>query len=796
MNKAFTNSLLTLSTCLVIWVSVWALLPSPALSQTIPGPSPASDFDDVLNLPGDEAVITGASNESVGRMGRLVQLNVSDGGRIGRFFDANVGSEVNISGGTVGGGFVAGSGGLVNISGGEVGSGFDARGFSEVNISGGTFGENFVSFNNSEVELFGGEYRLNGAVYSGSTITLADDDFFTGTFADGSTFLFDEASADALVDVTLTVVPLPPLDLTPITITDPVTSGPSGLREGQTLIVAAGGSLRDNFAVIGATLNVEGGFVGEGLEVSRGEVNISGGTVDLSILAFPDSLVNVSGGTVDFLIVVFDRSQANIDGGTVGGTRAEAGSLVNISGGTVDGTVTANSGSEVNIDGGTIFRMQANSESVVNISGGAISIFDARNLSDVEFIGGEFRLNGADFSGGTISLDEDDIFTGTLADGSSFVLSGNVGEFFPVDRLSEVTLTAVPLPPADLGPIVITDPVSSGPSGLRAGQTLTVAAGGSLRASFSVVDATLNIEDGVVGNTLEVSGGEVNISEGTIGDGFDAFGSEVNISGGTIGEGFDAFGSEVNISSGTVGQGFNAFNGSVVNISGGIVEGGVIGREFNIGQGIQAFNGSVVNISGGTVGSFSVAQMGSEVNVSGGTVGDFLANFDSVLNISGGVFSGNVWARSRSELNISGSEFFVDGMELNTLLDATNLDALLSGQSVTITLRDVTLSGELANGDPFSFDLNSTERFIVPEFTDGNLQFFDFFSPDATLTVTLTEPFLLGDCNQDGVVNFEDIVSFIMILQDGSFLDEADCNRDGLVDFSDIESFIAILMSL
>jgi len=55
------------------------------------------------------------------------------------------------------------------------------------------------------------------------------------------------------------------------------------------------------------------------------------------------------------------------------------------------------------------------------------------------------------------------------------------------------------------------------------------------------------------------------------------------------------------------------------------------------------------------------------------------------------------------------------------------------------------------------------------------------------------DPFLLGDCNQDGVVNFSDIPVFIAILQAGDFLEEADCNLDGVVNFSDIPSFISIL---
>ena len=55
-------------------------------------------------------------------------------------------------------------------------------------------------------------------------------------------------------------------------------------------------------------------------------------------------------------------------------------------------------------------------------------------------------------------------------------------------------------------------------------------------------------------------------------------------------------------------------------------------------------------------------------------------------------------------------------------------------------------------------------------------------------------PVLLGDSNQDGVVNFADIASFISILSAAEFLPEADINRDGIVDFSDISPFILILV--
>jgi len=77
-----------------------ALLVSPAMAQVNgPGPSPASEFDTVLNLPGDEAVIDSSQRIPISS-GQTTQLNVTDGGEIGSPFAALFGSEVNISGAT------------------------------------------------------------------------------------------------------------------------------------------------------------------------------------------------------------------------------------------------------------------------------------------------------------------------------------------------------------------------------------------------------------------------------------------------------------------------------------------------------------------------------------------------------------------------------------------------------------------------------------------------------------------------------------------------------------------------
>ena len=98
--------------------------PETAQSQVFdPGPSDPALFTTVINLPPDPDPDIGGSESISGS----TQLNVSDGGSVGSSFNANSGSEVNISGGSVGTSFNANSGSEVNISGGTLGFFFDAN---------------------------------------------------------------------------------------------------------------------------------------------------------------------------------------------------------------------------------------------------------------------------------------------------------------------------------------------------------------------------------------------------------------------------------------------------------------------------------------------------------------------------------------------------------------------------------------------------------------------------------------------------------------------------------------------
>lgn len=227
-----------------------------------------------------------------------------------------------------------------------------------------------------------------------------------------------------------------------------------------------------------------------------------------------------------------------------------------------------------------------------------------------------------------------------------------------------------------------------------------------------------------------------------VGDFFDAYSSRIDISGGTLSNIVASLGTELNISNGST-IAIDVFS-SVVNISDGTT------------GAVRVYSGSVANIDGGNIGNFSRAFTGSVVNISGGTLGEFEAS-------------------ANSEVNIFGSEFFLGGVPL---------DGLVIGEAFTIVGRDSVLSGRLTSGEEFSF---GTDNLCQAELDD-------FFDPDGTLTVTLTAPFLLGDVNQDDVVDFSDIAPFIEVLSNQTFQAEADTDGNEVVDFFDIPPFINILI--
>ena len=639
--------------CLLVLLGL-SLFARPVAAQVFDsGPSESTLFDTVINLPPAPDIV--GPNQSIGDDGFNTQLNIFDGGSVDFGFSANSGSEVNINGGEVDDVFSAVAGSEVNVSGGEVGRVFRASSDSEVNISGGRFGWEFGAFSGSVVNisggtfgrrfaarpdsnltLIGGEFQLNGEAFSEDTISTSSGDVFSGTLADGSSFIFLDLGAsflpsDSLSGVQLTSATLPTLDLSPIVVSTSNPNLPSGLRPGQTLNLQDGGELGELFEMAGATLNMEGGNLGSFATATNSEINISGGSVDRLFRVLSGSVLNLSGG---FIAIRFD---------------AFDGSTVNVSGGSIESGFNAYDGSEINITGGSIEPgFTAVAGSVVNISGGTIGYgFEALLGSNVDFVGGEFQLNGEPFSGATISTNLGDTFTGTFADGSTFVFSDDE---FSADSLSDVQLTSAILPALDLAPIIVSTPNPNLPSGLRTGQTLILQDGGELGINFEAINATLNVEGGDLGRFAG------------------ALNSEVNISGGSVGRSFKVMaGSEVNIRGGSIGSFFQAQPGSVINISGGVFD-------------------SRINVEGGS----AVNLFGSDFALDGQPLNDSLSNDIAFTVVARDVtLSGRFEDGSAFSFDLNSAESFIEDffssnatltvtlVPTTTLLGDCNLDGVV-----------------------------------------------------------------------------------------------------------------------
>ena len=247
---------------------------------------------------------------------------------------------------------------------------------------------------------------------------------------------------------------------------------------------------------------------------------------------------------------------------------------------------------------------------------------------------------------------------------------------------------------------------------------------------------------GVTGETTQLNlfeGGEIN-------DPFEAdFGTEINIGGGNVRQFFNMKnGSEVNISGGHV-SGINLMSDNIVNISGGRVSSvhAMSGSIVNVSDGyvdLLSAVDSVVNVNGGNVpvvfdvrsdstvnissGNFlgGMAVLGSEANIAGGDFGSaiHLEEAGTEANISGGnfdEFNALVLAFADTEVNLFGTQFLLDGAKVD----------LQVGESLTIAERNVSLAGLFADGTEFQFQLS--DRLPAVEF--------DYFSTEATLTVTL-----------------------------------------------------------
>ncbi len=104
-------------------------------------------------------------------------------------------------------------------------------------------------------------------------------------------------------------------------------------------------------------------------------------------------------------------------------------------------------------------------------------------------------------------------------------------------------------------------------------------------------------------------------------------------------------------------------------------------------------------------------------------------------------------------------------------------------------------AGDTGGYIPLNAALNDAAQIeiIFSDFdSDGNGEM-ELDNIEIVANVIPASSFLLGDVDQNEVVNFADIAPFIALLQNGAFLEEADINEDGVVDFADISPFIDLL---
>lgn len=720
-------------------------------------------------------------------------------------------TQLNLSaGGVIPDGYVAGTadGSVVdvevNVQGGEVGAGFRALNGGSVNLTGGVIGHGF-SVSGGVVELFGGDFRVNDVEFAGSAISLVGGDVFTGVLADGSPFIFSRSAFDYVGGVKLTPASLPTVDTTPITVDGASGDAPAGLRAGQSLNLLAGGTLSNHFAVVDADLAVDGGVVGKGAEVARGNVEVRSGSIGEGFRAYRGSTIQIDGGSIGRDFNAYD------------------GSTVTITGGEFAPKFVTHVGSSVSIQGGVFGN-------------------DVRGQGDVELVGGDFRLNGVPIAAPRFQFLAGNVLTGVLADGNAFVFSAYQDYFLNVD------LTTTALPTIDLTPIIIDGTSEAAPRTLRSGQTLTLRDGGVLQNHAQVVGSSLIIEGGNAGTGIEVVDGTVHVVSGTIEGGLNAYrGSVVDIEGGDIGAGFNAWeGSVVNVSGGQVGNSMRAFDAEI-NITGGhvgsyfdiyftsevTISGGSFSRVF------RAHTGSSVELIGGEFELNGVPYLGSEFTLPSGAVltgtladgstfafsrevGDYLNHVtltkaslpalvttplvvdsdnqeaplglrsgqslsvrtggrlpedftvvgatldieggvlgvnaeivDGVVNMTGGSLGDGFRAFVGSVVNVSGGQigerFHAEaGTDIHLtgrrfFLNGVPIDGLIPGEAFTVSDRNVRLSGVLLDGSVFDIDLYS-----APFATR------DYINNSALLTVTLASLPLPGDYNSDGIVDAAD----------------------------------------
>ncbi|MAY73401.1 MAG: hypothetical protein CMJ31_01515 [Phycisphaerae bacterium] len=312
----------------------------------------------------------------------------------------------------------------------------------------------------------------------------------------------------------------------------------------------------------------------QAIEVLPGDVIEGTGSVVLNgqpISLDADSVVNVRGGQFGPFFSALDLQRATIN--LYSGPFAPPGlfqpnsvrdARLNILGDLdVRAYMILQGQSELNVhEGRSLFRIMDGVSAAFH--GGRIVRHAADEGSSTTFFGGGFRLDGEPldepfYEGGLPGL-----FTGVLASGDPVIL--------PNDGLAsylegEVTLVPVEPPAVDVTPLEVDSGV--GPSFIRSGQELTVLDGATVPDGARVLEATLNVAGGHVGNDSSVAFGSLNISGGRVGTDLNVYRGAVRVSGGVLGSRASIrAGSELRLEGGVIEPGLKLLEGAQLDIAG------------------------------------------------------------------------------------------------------------------------------------------------------------------------------------------------------------------------------------
>ena len=645
------------------------------------------------------------------------QINLSSG-EIGREFKAFNGTEVNITGGSIGDLSRAFSGSTINMFAGAIESGFDAYG--DVNVYGGTIVDHFDAMEGSVVHFSGGVHGSFIGASSGSEVNISGGSFGAlfrandgsvvrvsgGSFFDG--FETEQGSAVEFAGDDFRINGEPIQGLESIGDSQPVSIAHDDLLTGtyldgtpfafvyQSNSPFFDGTPRENDEFSDGTLTL---IVGQLPEIATGVINSATDPVPLGIRAGQTLQVD-DGSAVPSNFMAGPGSVVNVAGGTVGPNFEAIDAEVNISDGSVNFGADAFGVSTFNVTGGNIDgTFEAYHGSTINIHDGSVEGMRA--------YGAIVNIHGGDV---TESL--------KVADGSSVVMTGGViNDWLYANQQSDVTVTGGVV---DLLYLDGSDARISGGAigGLRTRLSATdaVFVGGEFRLDGVPIDGLVQNGDSL---RVEVPSGS--LLSGTLADGtpfavVNKGGSEeissfsrvwvelsdlAPVGPPTIDLATDPAplgirnGQEVLVTEGSALENhFMAGVGSRISMTGG-----------SVGENLRAV-GTEVEISGGTVGDEFHALHGTVANISGGSIGNrFQAYSGSTVNVSGGNIGHGFDAREGSVVNISGGKFTYSESVYDGNLDAMDGSVVnITGGLVGVGLRVYDDSAVTISGDGFRVD--------------------------------------------------------------------------------------------